>query len=158
MPGLLTLTSLPCMCKFCSCLPSTPRRPPAKSRTGSYTEGTALSRGTGYFRSASRAARPCRCCSTSSQPLQGLSFRKPRLQVVIRAVSTSFPGQAGSPASAFPRRGWPWCPTTCGPLWLSFPAGPALLTLPISGPVAQQANAVVAAHCRAFPFLAHENV
>ena len=91
--------------------------------------------------------------------LQGLSFIKPQLQAVIRAVSTSFHGQGG-PTWPWPLHGdaGPGAPPHVSHFGFLSATEVTLLTLSISEPRAQQAYAAVPAYCRVFPFLVHENV
>lgn len=90
--------------------------------------------------------------------LQGLSFIKPQLQAVIRAVSTSFHGQGGPTwLLAFTWEAGPGAPPHVSHFGFLSAAEATLLTLSISEPRAQQAYAAVPAYCRVFPFLAHEN-
>lgn len=78
---------------------------------------------------------------------------------MIRAVSTAFHGQ-GRSTQPSPLHGaaGPDALPHVGHFGLHLPAGVALLTLSISGPLAQQAYAAVPAYRWVLPFQAHENV
>jgi hypothetical protein len=97
----------------------------------------------GYFRSSYRAKQVLLLglLYFLLPPLQGLSFIKPQLQAVIRAVSTSFHGQGG-PTWPWPLHGdaGPGAPPHVSHFGFLSAAEVTLLTLSISEPRALQSR------------------